>query len=660
MCGIAGILKGPGDGPVAIERLRQMISVQRHRGPDEFGIYRDRDVGLGSARLSIIDLRGGTQPIHNEDRTVWTVFNGEIFNHLDLRAELEARGHSFYTRSDTEVIVHLYEDHGPAFLERLNGQFAIALWDARRRELLLARDRAGIRPLFYTEVAGGALLFASEVKALLQDGRVRAEIDRQGLDQVFTFWATQPPRTIFKDIGQLPPGGFLTAGGGTVRTGTFWRWSFPEDGAPAERPEAYYVETLRERLIDATRGQVRADVPVGVYLSGGLDSAVIGALVKHFTDAPLKTFSVQFTDSFYDETPYQQEMAAELGSEHHAVSCSAADIGRVFPQVIWHAETPVLRTAPAPLFLLSELVRERGVKVVLTGEGSDELFLGYDLYRENKIKRAWARGAGRRAVLLQKLYPYLTLSQLQSQAYLEAFFGTGLHEVDAPHYSHIVTWSNTAKAKKFFSEEVRAELNGADAVREFHATLPEGFGRWHYQSRAQYIDAGLLLAGYLLASQGDRMAMAHSVEGRFPYLDHRVMEFAATIPPDLKLKVMNEKYILKKCMEPYIPPSIRTRPKKAYRAPNIDSFVADGQLIDYAAELLSPAYVREAGLFNPALVEKLVQKCVGRKSVMGEVDNMAFVGVLSAQMLWHQFVKAFRPAPPPVEDFKIFDYGGCA
>ncbi len=662
MCGIAGTFNLESGRPIDLDLLKRMVSSLRHRGPDEFGVYRDGDVGLGSARLSILDLKGGLQPIHNEDHTVWTVFNGEIFNYLELRAELIDRGHSFYTHTDTEVIVHLFEEHGPAFLEKLNGQFALAVWDIRNKELLLARDRVGIRPLFYT-VTQDTLLFASEVKALLLDGRVKAEIDIHGLDQIFTFWVTQPPRTIFKDIYQLPPGNFLRARKNQVRTDTFWQLSFPEEGDLPQKSEEYYADTLQELLIDSTRLQVRADVPVGVYLSGGIDSSVIGALVKNFTDAPLRTFSVSFTDSFYDESAYQREMVDQLNSEHHAVSCAGADIGGVFPQVVWHTETPILRTAPAPLFMLSQLVRENDVKVVLTGEGGDELFLGYDIYRETKIKRAWARnpGSSKRTILLQRLYPYLTLSQLQSQAYLEAFFGTGLADVDEPHYSHIVTWSNTGKSKKFFSPDLKSMLDGYDCIQDFKALLPSNFGRWHFQSKAQYIDIGLLLAGYLLASHGDRMAMAHSVEGRFPYLDHRVIEFAATIPPNAKLKVMNEKYILKKCMEKYIPSSIRTRSKKAYRAPNIDSFVKEGEPLDYVADLLSRNALKEAGYFNPPLVEKLVQKCLNKKSVMGEVDNMAFVGILSFQLLFRQFVQDREPLGVQVaENIRVFQAGGPA
>ena len=661
MCGIAGVFNLATERPVDLQLLKRMVSSLRHRGPDEFGIYRASDVGLGSARLSILDLKGGLQPIHNEDRSIWTVFNGEIFNYAELRAELISQGHSFYTLSDTEVIVHLYEEHGAAFLEKLNGQFAIAVWDLRNKRLLLARDRLGIRPLYYTLVEG-RLVFASEVKAIFLDDRVKREIDVRGLDQVFTFWATHAPRTIFENIHQLPPGHVLTASDGEIRTQPFWQLSFPEKGWAPEKSEAYYVEALRDLLIDSTRLQVRADVPVGVYLSGGIDSSAIAALVKHHTDAPLRTFSVSFTDGFYDESVYQQEMVDRLQSDHYAVRCAAADIGQAFPQAVWHMEAPVLRTAPAPLFLLSRLVRETDVKVILTGEGADELFLGYDLYRENKLRRAWARNpkASRRTILFQKLYPYLTLSQVRSQSYLEAFLGTGLTELDQPHYSHMVTWNATARTKRFYSPDVRSMLAGYDCIEEFNARLPGQFRQWHFQSQAQYIDSELLLAGYLLASQGDRMAMAHSVEGRFPYLDHRVVEFAAAIPPRLKLKVMNEKHILKKCMEQYVPSSIRNRAKRAYRAPNIDSFVSGGRPLDYVTELLSTPSLVESGYFNPELVQKLVQKCLGKTSVMGEADNMAFVGILSFELLRRHFIKDFDRNVPIVPNIHVFENGGSS
>lgn len=659
MCGIAGMFHFNSDEPVNAELLASMVAMIRHRGPDEAGAWIDEKVGLGSARLSIIDLETGQQPIHNEDKTIWVVFNGEIFNYKELRRRLLAQGHRFYTQADTEVIVHLYEQEGDAFLEHLNGQFAIALWDTMRQRLVLARDRMGIRPLFYVE-AEGRLRFASEVKSLFLDETIKREINLRGLDQIFTYWVTLPPETIFSGVLQLPPGYCLIADRHGVTTRPYWQLRFPVEGEAPPRSEAECIEQLRELVIDSTLLQLQADVPVGVYLSGGIDSSVVASVVRHYSDNPLTTFSVRFTNDFYDESPYQRLMVDYLGANHQAVDCSSEDIGRVFPQVIWHTETPVLRTAPAPLFLLSKLVRDSGVKVVLSGEGGDEAFLGYDLFKETKLRRYWAQHPNtRRTVLFQRLYPYLTLAQVQSPEYLKAFFGAGMMDVDEPHYSHIPTWSNTAKTKKFFADEVKATLNGYDAIAAFKATLPVDFHRWHYLSRAQYIDMKMLLAGYLLASQGDRQAMAHSVEGRFPFLDHRVIELAAAMPPTVKLQAMREKSVLKKAFADIVPLGIRERPKQAYRAPNIESFFANGQPLDYVAEVLSPARLKDAGCFNPAFVGKLVQKFQQKGKVMGEVDNMAMVGILSLQLVYHHFI-ASRPSlsdgPSTSEQIKTWDF----
>lgn len=639
MCGIAGLFHADEAQMVSPELLTDMVAMLNHRGPDQSGMWTAGSVGLGSARLNIIDPVTGRQPIHNEDKTIWLVLNGEIYNYPELRRRLMSQGHRFYTRTDTEVLVHLYEEKGIEFLNHVNGQFALALWDGRRRRLLIARDRMGIRPLFYAHL-DGCFAFASEIKALLLNPAIEARLNPRAVDQIFTFWVALPPETVFHGIYQLPPGTMMLVDRTGIQCRSYWQLSFPPEGEEEQLSEEAAIEQLRALLVDATRQRLRADVPVGVYLSGGIDSSVIASIIRFFTDHPLQTFSVRFANDFYDESFYQQLMINHLQAEHRAVACSDRDIGASFPRVIWHAEAPVLRTAPTPLYLLAQLVHQSGVKVVLSGEGGDEVFLGYDLFRETKIRHYWAQHpVTRRTLLFKRLYPYLTLSQVQSSTYLKAFFGAGLQALDAPHYSHIVTWSNTAKAKKFFSPELKSVLEEYDAIEAFLETLPEDFHRWHVLSRAQYIDMKLLLAGYLLASQGDRMAMAHAVEGRFPYLDHRVVEWAAAMPPTLKLRGMREKYVLKKAFADLVPASIRRRPKQAYRAPNTESFFTHGEPLDYVAELLSPRRIREVGYFDPELVGRLLKKCQTKGRVMGEVDNMAFVGILSLQLLHDHFIK---------------------
>ncbi|HXG46708.1 MAG TPA: asparagine synthase (glutamine-hydrolyzing), partial [Methylomirabilota bacterium] len=388
MCGIAGWFDPRARVADGEDRLRRMLALIRHRGPDEFGLYLDPHVGLGNARLSIVDLEGGQQPIANEDESLWIVFNGEIFNHVELRAELERRGHQFRTHTDTEVILHLFEDVGPECLARLNGQWALAIWDRRARSLFLARDRLGVRPLFYVE-RDGALFFGSEIKTLLAGAPVSAEIEPAVLDEIFTFWAPLPPRTVFRGIVELPPGHWLTINERGSQLRRFWQLDF--SGPGPERTGEELLEEFRSLLIDATRLRLRADVPVGAYLSGGLDSSTIAAIIRRHTSVSLDTFSIAFDDAQFDESRFQGQMAAALGTRHQVVRATHADIGEVFPEVIWHTETPLLRTAPAPMFLLSRRVRDARYKVVLTGEGADEFLAGYDIFKEARVRRFWAR-----------------------------------------------------------------------------------------------------------------------------------------------------------------------------------------------------------------------------------------------------------------------------
>jgi asparagine synthase (glutamine-hydrolysing) len=614
-----------------------MIERLHHRGPDGYGFYEDAQVGLAHARLSIIDLEGGSQPIHNEDRSIQVVFNGEIFNYLELRAELERDGHRFYTRSDTEVIVHLYEQHGLEFVHRLNGQFAIALWDTRCRRLVLARDRTGIRPIFYT-LHGGHLVFASEVKALFCRRGVPRRLRPAALGQVFTFWSPVAPTTVFDGVLSLPAGHVLVLENGKTDIRKYWDWKFPESGVAA-RPVAEEARELRELLVDAVRLQLRADVPVGAYLSGGLDSSIVTTLIKHFTDTPLRSFSLTFEDGEFDESDYQTEMVHYLGTHHTAVRCTRADIGAAFPRAIWHAETPIVRTAPTPLMLLSERVRAEGYKVVLTGEGADEVFAGYDLFREAKVRRFWGRSpqSAWRPRLLERLYPYLKHSPVAGRAFTQNFFGQGIDDMQSPWFAHMPRWRTSQRLWQFFTPEARAEAAAVDPFAEIASRLPPEIGHWAPLSRDQYVEAHTLLSGYLLCSQGDRMAMANSVEGRFPFLDHRVIEFANALPPHHKLRALEEKYVLKQAVRGLLPERIRVRTKQPYRAPDSQSFFVDGRPLEYVDGLFNEQHVLESGLFDPAAVRKLYEKCRTGRAI-GFADNMAFVGILSTLLVEEMFV----------------------
>jgi asparagine synthase (glutamine-hydrolysing) len=618
-----------------------MSAMLRHRGPDADGVYTDEMAALAHTRLSIIDLSGGAQPMTNEDGSIWITFNGEIFNYLELRKELVQKGHILATRCDTEVILHLYEEEGEDCVRRLNGQWSFAIWDKPRRKLFVSRDRMGVRPLFYAADAE-KFVFASEIKAIFAHPGVSRELDFEALDEIFTFWCTIPPRTAFRGIHELPPGHSLVLQNGNVKIERYWQLDF--DTARNENvAESEYADQLRELLIDATRIRLRSDVPVGAYLSGGLDSTVTTALIRNFTDTPLKTFSVTFEDPAYDETPYQRDAVEFLHTDHQDVHCRAEDIADVFPDVIWHTEKPIVRTAPAPLMLLAKLVRQSGYKVVITGEGSDEVLGGYDIYKETKIRRFWQTypHSSLRPLLLRRLYPYMQNLQAQPEAYRRAFFHIGNGE-PGPFFSHLPRWEMTAKTKSFFSPEVKASLESCAAYRRMEADLPPQFHNWGYFGKAQYLESAYLLPGYILSSQGDRMAMAHSVEGRFPFLDYRVVEFAARLSPSLKMKVLNEKYLLKRCAQNLIPRSILTRPKQPYRAPEGTCFFT-GAPRDYVTDLLSPDRVRRSGIFDAAAVNKLVEK-FRKHQATGTRENMALVATLSTQILVDRFIE-HSPVP---------------
>lgn len=642
MCGIAGSYARDGER-ADIGLLLRMAHALEHRGPDGVGLYVDGAFGMVNTRLAIVDLVGGDQPIGDESGRFWVVQNGEIYNAPELRAELSARGRRFATRSDTEVLVQAFAEWGAACLDRFNGPFACAIWDRDTQELFLARDRLGVRPLFFAEVEG-ALLFGSECKALLCEPRVRRGLDPLGLVEALTLWSIGPDRSAFRGIRELPAGHAMVLGPDGARR--MWRWwdvQFAARGEGRDGSTAALADELGALLTDATRLRLRADVPVGAYLSGGLDSSAIAAIVRRETDQPVHCLGLQFQDPRFDERTFQQRAAAALRLPLEVVEVDAHAIAAAFPTVIRYAEMPLLRTAPAPMLLLSRRARELGLKVVLSGEGADEVFAGYDIFREDKVRRFWARQPDSRArpQLLGRLYPWLAADIARAGAFWQAFFARDLTRVGDQLYSHRLRFANGARVVQVLDAGVReaAQAEG-DPEARLVASLPADFGAATALGRAQYLELRTFLQGYLLHAQGDRVAMANGVEVRCPFLDYRLVEFAASLRDGHRLRGLREKYLLRRAVAPLLPAEIVVRQKRPYRAPILHAFLGAGAP-SWVADALSPASLRASGLVDARRTAALVGKCQQNlESGASEVDEMALVAALSLVLLHAQFLSS--------------------
>ncbi|NTW44565.1 MAG: asparagine synthase (glutamine-hydrolyzing), partial [Anaerolineaceae bacterium] len=485
----------------------------------------------------------------------------------------------------------------------------------------------------------GNFVFSSEIKAMLAIENFTPEINEVVLKEIFTYWGPLSPRSIFKNVHELPPASFLLFQDGSVNIEAYWKLDFPEQ--KVEKTENEYIDAFEELLINASQIRLRADVPVGAYLSGGLDSSTIAAVIQQFSDAPLETFSIQFSNPQYDEKEFQNQMVNSLRVNHHSFTCTPEDIGTIFPDVIWHTETPILRTSPAPMYLLSQLVHKNHYKVVLTGEGADEILGGYDIFKENFIRRFIARDQDSklRPKLIQALYP--EIPQLsQNASFLQAFFMKDIQQTNSPYYSHHLRWSNTARSLRFFRDS-----NFSDAItsNDYPVSVPVEFHSWNSLAQAQYLEMTTFLAPYLLSSQGDRMAMANSVEGRYPFLDYRIVEFANKLPPNYKLRGLNEKWILRQFAKKLLPKEIWQRRKKPYRAPIHQSFFSPTTSA-YTNDLLSTESIKNGNFFSPMAVSKLVSKA-SRTDQLSEIEEMALVGMISTQLVHLQFTQRTHSIP---------------
>ena len=639
MCGIAGIANRR-ERSVPLDVLARMAAALRHRGPDGYGFYVESGVGFAHVRLSVVDLDRGQQPLANEDGRVVVTYNGEIYNHPELRRDLEACGHVFRTRSDTEVLVHAYEQWGPRMLERLNGQFAFAIHDARDDTVFLARDRFGVRPLVYTQQQG-QLLFASEAKALLATGAVDAQLDAAALDEVLLFWAPRAPRTAFAGISSLEPGTYAIWRGGRLHARRYHEIDFPESSSEPEDAIAR-LDALLRSAVDL---RLRADVPVGSYLSGGLDSSIASVLAAAGSPHRLRTFSITFDDPSLDESLHQKALAELVGSEHTVAAMTATTIGKVFPDVVRHAETPLVRTAAAPMFELARRVKNAGLKVVLTGEGADELFLGYDLFKEVSVRRFCLRRpeSRQRPRLFDRLYPYLADAGKGGALWRQFFLDAG--PVSDPLFSHVPRARLGAWTRQFYDPSFAEVVTRRDSLAALRQQLPTRFFGWTPLNQAAYLEMTLLLSGYLLSSQGDRMSMAHGVESRYPFLDHRLFDFAAALPTGSRLRGLKEKEILRRWARQVVPRGAAERPKQPYRAPDAGAFFG-ARVPEYVEALLSREAIARNAVWSPHAVSSLVRRCKqGRATTTRE--NQALVSILSTQLWLHWFgnARAWRPDP---------------
>jgi len=635
MCGIAGIIDFTGriDKRPATEK---MLSVISYRGPDQSGIYHSTLAALGNVRLSIIDLEGGHQPLCDSSGRFWIIINGEIFNYKELRRDLEKKGIIFRTQSDTEVLVELYALHGEKCLSMLNGQFAFAIWDKMKEELFMARDRIGIRPFFY-HLDKGLLSFASEIKSLFQLEHISRELNPGSLSQVYTFWTCITPDTAFKDIYELSPGHCAVYSREGLKIKKYWDLLFDNIRENISLTDA--VEQFHEVFSDAVRLRLRADVEVAAYLSGGIDSSGTVACIKDTEPGILNTFSIGFDEKDFDESRYQAEAVGYFRTNHKSYQCTTQEITGKFPNVVWHSEMPLTRTAPTPMFLLSKLVRENNIKVVITGEGSDEILAGYDIFKETVIRRFWASQprSSLRPLLLKKLYPYIPQISQSSAASLRMFFGYKLEDLDNPFYSHLLRWNNANYIRKHFSDDLKESLKDHSPTDRLENSLPTGFHSWDPLAKAQWLETTIFMSGYLLSSQGDRMAMANSVEGRYPFLDYRVMEFCSALPAKFKLRGLTEKYLLKKLLTGKIPESIIKRTKQPYRAPVKNVFLS-GDPPEYVRQMLSESYTRRAGIFNHDSLATVLQR-IQKTGTSSEMDDMLLTSVISTHLLYHQFIE---------------------
>ena len=642
MCGIAGIARQEPTG-VNANVLGRMAAAMRHRGPDGYGFYTGRRVGLTHVRLGVSDIWGAGQPLTNEDGRIVVTSTCEVYNHPELRQELTARGHVFRTKCHAEVLVHGYEEWGANLLSRLDGQFAFAVYDRNRETVFVARDRFGVRPLFYAQ-RNGDFYFGSEIKAILATGEIDAAYDQRGVDEILRFGGARPPRTAFSGIASLEPGTYGIWKDGALWLRHYYELDYPE--APDEPADV--IEQLDEIMLRSVGMRLRADIPIGAFVTGGLDSAITASLTRSALPYPLRSFSITHAMPEYDASLQQHQAADALGSVHVAGAIEMDTIAATFPDVVWHSETPLLHTEPAMIFHLAKIARECGVKAVISGDGADEIFLGSELFRETAVRRFCLRQPESciRPSLFSRVRGDWTepLKQSVWQQLLDA-----ADESD-PLFSHMPRFRRTL-VDDFYSPEFRAALGGTDVVGELRSSLPTRFFGWSQPNQAAYLEMTTHLSPYLISSRGDRMTLAHGVEARYPFLDHRVFEFAAGLPTTSRLRGLRGKEVLRRWAKRVLPDRLEAT-EQSYPSQEAQCFFLPSSPSWIGDHLTSEA-VRRVGIFSSSAVGGLVRRCQGDGGC-STGENETLIGVLSTQLWHHQFVEsALFVTPLPVSGASV-------
>jgi asparagine synthase (glutamine-hydrolysing) len=593
MCGIAGRFNYDPLRPIDRDVLEAMTDVIAHRGPDAAGYHVATGIGLGHRRLSIIDLSTGDQPLTNENGTIWTIFNGEIYNFADVRAELVAHGHRFRTGSDTEVIVHGYEQWGERCVDKFRGMFAFAVWDATARRLLLARDRLGVKPLYYTEIPGRGIVFGSELKSLLEDPDVPREWHAGALDAYLTLLYIPAPATIYRGIHKLPPAHVLIAEKGTIRTSRYWDLEFTGDGD--NRRESEYLERLDALLAESVRLRQISDVPLGAFLSGGIDSSAVAAYMVETSDRPPVTISVGFDHAAYDELAHAKHLAEHLGCEFHPRTVTP-DIVSLLPKLAWHFDEPFADSSAVPTYYVSKAAREL-VTVALSGDGGDELWAGYARHRVERWEQRARTALGPAAGAAGRLARALPLSITGARA----LGHLAVNSADAYAIKHAYGMFEPDAKARLYSPDFAASVRDADPFATFR-DIYDRCGSKDPLDRALYVDVHTYMVDDIL-TKVDRMSMAVSLEAREPLLDHALLEFAATVPTSLKLRDGKGKYLLRRALERRVPHEILDRGKHGFEAP-IGEWLR-GPLLPMAGDVLRDGRLRDRGIFDDREVARL-------------------------------------------------------